>query len=191
MNEILYKYWFFYIKPEYLHLVCTEEDDSLLYAYTDNKEIAKLFKQQRDIDKFFVVKREIEKDEVNHLAKYFMREYLLKKSLKTKINNIGSDIIEYEVALTTTEDIMIKTTASKLIMIDIWTYSWIDPNLFTVEYQKALEGIGITSRYNILTSWKNSPVPVDKTNGIEPDLLSIFIKEYGFLLSLKKERNNT
>ena len=48
MSKKTYKYWFFYIKPEYLHLVCTEEEDSLLYAYTDNKEYAKVFKMDTD-----------------------------------------------------------------------------------------------------------------------------------------------
>ena len=52
-----YKYWFFYKK---------ETDE--LYAYTDVKEIAKLFKSQRNKNLFHCKKKEITKQEVRKLA---------------------------------------------------------------------------------------------------------------------------
>lgn len=187
MNKSTYKYWFFYIKPEYLHLVCTEEKDSLLYAYTDNKEYAKIFKEQRDMTKFFTMKKEIDKDEVNYLAKYFMREYLIKKDVKTKSNGIGSKVIDYELILTKTEENIVQCTSSKVLMVDLWSYAWLNPYIFDKEYVKALTNIGFTERFNILGTWKSSNQTINKLgNNIQPDLLSTFIREFNFLLSLKK-----
>lgn len=187
-EEKKYKYWFFYIKPEYLHLVCTEEDDSLLYAYTDNKEISKLFKTQRDMNKFFIKKREINKDEVNYLAKYFTREYLIKKEIKTKSKGIGSKIINYDLVITKTEDNLLTTSIYKALAVDIWKYSWINPYIFNDEYVKMLNKIGFIDRFNTINTWKKSNKKINKMgDNIIPDYLSVFIREYGFLLTSKKE----
>ena len=53
-NEI--KYWLYYLK---------DEEDTRLYAYTDNKEFAKSFEQERDMKLFTRVKKKISKEEVN------------------------------------------------------------------------------------------------------------------------------
>ena len=186
MEDKKYKYWFFYIKPEYLSLVYTEADDSLLYAYTDNKEYAEIFKNQRDMEKFFIKKREIEKDEVNYLAKEFTREYLIKKEVKTKVGGIGSDIIDYTLILTKTEDYTIQSTAHKVLMADIWISTWINPYIFKEEFVDALNNIGFVDRYN-MTNVKISNRIIDKMGeNIQPDYLSTFIRHYGFLLALKK-----
>jgi hypothetical protein len=139
------------------------------------------------MEKFFMVKKEIEKDEVNYLAKYFMREYLIKREIKTKSGGIGSKIIDYDLILTKTEDIMIQTTSSRLLMVDMWKLAWLSPYIFTEEYLIALDKLGFKDRYDTLNTWKTSNEPIDKIGkNIQPDLLSIFIKEYGFLLSLKR-----
>lgn len=187
MNENTYKYWFFYIKPEYIHLVCTEEKDSLLYAYTDNKEYAKIFKNQRDMDKFFMMKKEIDREEVNYLAKYFMREYLIKKEVKTKTGGIGSKVVNFELIITKTEDIIIQSSSSRVLLVDIWKCAWLNPYIFTEKYLNALTEIGLKDRFDILNSWKTSNKEINKIGeNVQPDLLSTFIKEFGFLLSLKK-----
>lgn len=186
-EEKKYKYWFFYIKPEYLHLVYTEEDDSLLYAYTDNKEHAKLFKDQRDINKFFVKKLEISREEVNYLARYFTREYLIKKDIKTKTKGIGSKVIDYTLILTKAEDNLLQTTAYKALMVDIYKYTWLNPYIFDDEYLSVLNKIGFKSRFDLISTWKRSDKEINKMGeNIQPDYLSTFIREFGCLLSLKK-----
>lgn len=183
-----YKYWFFYIKPEYLDLVYTEEEDSLLYAYTDNKEYAKMFKEQRDMNKFFVVKREIDKDEVNYLAKDFMREYLIKKEVKTKSRGIGSKTIKYDLILTSTEEHMINHISSKILIVDSMCYAWLNPYIFNNEYLSALAVIGFKEKFDMMN---NLDSVINRENkmgtNIQADLLSTFIKEYGFLLASDKK----
>lgn len=186
MNE-LYKYWFYYIKPEYLHLVNTESDDSLLYAYTDNKELSDIFKSQRDMSKFFVVKREIDRSEVNYLAKYFSREYLIKKEIKTKSKGIGSTIIDYNLVITSTEFNLIQSASSKIIILDLWTRAWTSPYIFNNKYLEAFDKIGYKWRYDTLNAGKENNKNIDKMGeNIQPDLLSTFIREFGFLLVSKK-----
>jgi hypothetical protein len=187
MHNNKYKYWFFYIKPEYLSLVYTESEDSLLYAYTDNKEYAEIFKNQRDMNKFFVKKREIEKDEVNYLASEFTREYLIKKDIKTKVRGIGSENIDYTLILTKTEDYMIQSTTHKVLMADVWVCTWLNPYIFNKKYINALNNIGFIDRYNLTTDDDSGTSKVNKMGkNIQPDYLSAFIRHYGFLLSLKK-----
>lgn len=183
-NDKKYKYWFFYIKPEYLHLVCTEESDSLLYAYTDNKEYAEIFKSQRDMNKFFIKKEKISKEEVNYLANNFMREYLIKKEINTKLKGIGSKIIKYDLILTKAEESCIQASACKILMVDIYTRAWTNPYIFDNEYLSILENIGYVDRFNMMSTWKfknNKDINRIGEN-IQPDLLSTFIREYGFLL---------
>lgn len=186
-NSQEYKYWFFFIKPEYLDLVYTEKD-SLLYAYTDNKEYSKLFRSQRDMNKFVMIKRNIDRDEVNHLAKNFTREYIIKKEIKTKSKGIGSKIINYDLIITKTEENIIQNNAYKALTVDMWTSAWTSPYIFKDKYVKALDIIGLVDRYNIINSWKSLDKKVDKVGeNIQPDYLSTFIRQFGFLLKSRNE----
>lgn len=190
MTNNTYKYWFFYIKPDYLDMVTTESSDSLLYAYTDNEEYANLFMTQRDMNKFFIKKRKIEKDEVNYLANEFTREYLIKKDIKTKSSGIGSKIIDYSLIITRTEDCLIQSNAHKIIMVDLWiTCTSFNPYSLSSKYIKLLNEIGFIDRFNIMNNTKHARNNIDKMgDNIHPDYLSTFIRYFGFLLSTKTER---
>jgi hypothetical protein len=102
---------------------------------------------------------------------------------------MGSKIIDYDLILTKTEEFMIQSKVSKILMADLWSYSWfINPYIFTNEYIEALDNVGFNERFNTL---HNTNIPnsekLNISNKIQPDLLSAFIKEYGFLLSRKEE----
>ena len=191
MTENKYKYWFFYIKPEFIDTVYTEEN-SLLYAYTDDKDYYKAFKDQRDMSKFFILKKEIDREEVNYLAKYFTRQYLIKKEVKTKTDSSKSTIINYDLIITKYEDHMIQSTSHRIIMFDLWKYAWINPYIFKNKYLKALDKLGFKNKFDTMNTWKRSSVDIDRIGkNIQADMLAIFINEFGYLLSLKKEGNNT
>ena len=191
MNKLLYKYWFFYIKPDYLHLVSTESEDSLLYAYTDNKEYAESFKAQRDMNKFFMKKEKITKEEVNYLANNFMREYLIQKEVNTKLKSIGSKIIKYNLILTKAEESCIQASVYKILMVDIYTCTWTNPYIFDIEYLSGLKNIGYVDKFNMMSTWKiKNNKNIDKIGeNIQPDLLSAFIREYEFLLTSKGDKD--
>lgn len=182
-----YKYWFFYIKPKYIDLVTTENDDSLLYAYTDNKEYAELFESQRNMDKFFTKKRKIDKEEVNFLASQYMREYLIKKDIKTHSKGIGSKIIDYSLILTNTEYHILQSSVTQISSINMWKYTWLNPYIFNNEYFQILKEIEFVEKFNTIARWKKSNNESNNTKSkIQPDYLAIFIKEFGFLLTPEK-----
>ena len=182
-----YKYWFFYIKPEYQELVYTETDDSLLYAYTDNKEYAKIFRNQRDMNKFFMKKIDISKEEVNYLALNFTREYIIKKDIKTKSRGVGSQIIDYSLIVTKAEDSLLQSTISKVLLVDIYRFAWLNPYIFTTEYLTSLDKIGFKDKFDILSTWKRTDDPIDKIGkNVHPDYLSAFIHEFNSLLNFKE-----
>ena len=183
MNNI-FKYWFFYIKPEFKDLVYTEEDSSL-YGYTDNKEYSKLFKEQRDMNKFIVIKKEISKEEVNFLAREYPKEYLIKKTLKTKSSGMGSKIVDYDLVMTRYEELMIQTISYKVTTVDIFVSTWMDPKIFDDKYYSALKTIGYNYHFNILN---NCDKEERKNNKFQPDLLSTFIRHYGFLLAFNERK---
>ena len=63
-----YKYWFYYLDGE-------------LYAYTDKKEYAKIFEEERDMTKFTKRKEEITREELNFLAKVRNLKNIIKRNL--------------------------------------------------------------------------------------------------------------
>ena len=57
MMNRLYKYWIYYIKND-------NDTPPELYAYTDDKSLAKEFEISRDMNRFIKVKKELSKEEV-------------------------------------------------------------------------------------------------------------------------------
>lgn len=180
--EKTYQYWFFYIKPEFKDFVCTESDDSLLYAYTDKKEYAKIFESMRDMEKFFKKKRKISRDEVGYLADTYNKEFLIYKSFETKKENGG--IQNCNLLLTKMEYFIIDRDYTEVCMNRLWLYTWINPKIFKDEYKKALEEIGYTFGYDMISNTKREKSAYQAMELYKPDYISAFIHHFGFLLKM-------
>lgn len=181
MEEKQYRYWFFYIKPEYKDNVCIEVDDGLLYAYTDNKDLAKKFEETRDMSKFFKVKRKITRDELNYLADVYNKEYMMMKSFETKTEN--GDVITCDLVLTKMEFFAIDRAYIEMSISKIWTYTWINPFIFKEKIIDALDNLGYILGYNMI---KGNDKKGDIYSIFKPDYISAFIHHFGFLLKNDK-----
>lgn len=105
MNK-LYKYWIFYIKPEYINTIaCNISDRSYIYAYTDNKVFAHTFETMHDMTKFIKRKMNLSREDVNILADREMLQYLKESTLLTK--NSKGEVCKRMIVLTIQEEKMV------------------------------------------------------------------------------------
>ena len=111
MRMYKYKYWIFYIKPQY-------ENDSYkelyhgIYAYTDNEEYAMEFELFHDMAKFIKKELYLNRSEVRTLAIYAKKEYLQPCILTTSIDN--STIKKMTLIITEGEQLILMSTVSNI-----------------------------------------------------------------------------
>ena len=156
-----YKYWFFYKK---------ETDE--LYAYTDVKEIAKLFKSQRNKNLFHCKKKEITKQEVRKLAEdendKILSQCQLKYGDSGKIGNI-------DMVLTKTEKFTIIRESADLISSSIYKYTWINPFIFNDEIFESLEVLDYVNCNKLINSGNVNYLDIFS----DADELGIFLRNFG------------
>lgn len=162
MSYEKYKYYFYYLKDKYVKLF---NRDQSLYAYTDDKNIAKMFESTRDMNLFKKEKESISKKEVNVLALRYKNEYLMSQKLfyhNSKFINM---------AITLNEN----STINEIGMIyqrEIYLRTDIDPFMFSTKERNLLKDL------NYLYFYMYQIMNVNKVT-IIPNLLQIFVKEFG------------
>lgn len=100
-SEHKYRYWFVYWKPELKEIEVIHDKNDLLYAYTDNKHLIRLFQKQRNMKLFVVKKQYISKGLVNYYAEHWPQLFLIEKAGKT--HETESTMMPFRVALTNVE----------------------------------------------------------------------------------------
>lgn len=166
-----YKYWFIYIYYE---------NEYEFYAYTDQKEILKYFKRDRNMKKFKIEKKKISKEYVNYLAKEYKDLYLEIFSARTK--NLESDsytIEKVKIAITQREKLTINNFAANLIFVKLWETIECEPYVFKPNFLRSLTFIHYTEAYDYINTYES---PNDILSFYEPDYIEIFINLYGDLL---------
>lgn len=168
------KYWLFYLKREY-------QDDypmsSDLYAYTDSKNLAKLFMETRDMSKFIIKKEEMSTNEIHNLAEFENFGVLELHEYKTKEYGHGSNTMNGSIVITRGEKTFSINHGYSLQYDELLKYAWINPFIFKDEYVDALHTISFTDAYNLITSGKD-----DMHEKVTFDFLNMFIDLYGTLL---------
>lgn len=107
-----------------------------LYAYTDNKEYAKTFKEDRDMDKFTCIKKKLTKDEFNQIEGRFGRLKLTYGSFYTKSEIFGKRVpVKFLCTFDEEESVIFKAEQ----LWDEYKDILFDASIFTDEYVKALE----------------------------------------------------
>ena len=166
----LYKYWLYYINDE-------------LYAYTDRKEYAKSFESFRNMKKFHRIKKEINKDTVNMLAKEYQTQYLQKHTLKTYKDKKWIDI---EIILTESEHLTITSIGMVESYEGISSFCFVNPFIFNDEILNALTILNYVSIYqslsNDLPKGIKSKNPIECMEDMKIDELGIFIETYGYTI---------
>lgn len=156
-----YDYWLFYKK-----------DDNDLYAYTDSKELSKLFKSQRNMKIFRYEKVDLTKDEVADLATKENDKILEESELKYSDNGtIGS----IKLVVTKMEKYSVISESADLIACDVYKYAWVNPYIFKDEIVKSLKKLKYLSCNNLLTQGKEVYLDIFS----EADELAIFLRYFG------------
>ena len=160
------KYWLYYLK--------LDNEDTELYAYTDNKEFAKSFERERDMSLFNKVKKKLSKGELNYLAREYQNCYLKKVEMKMydKKNHIW---LYGDFVMSTTEHLTVTSSAIKLSECDIYRYCWFNPYIFKDNIIKSLE---ILEYANIYRHNESNDYKSHKIN-LKPDELGIFLHYFG------------
>lgn len=168
-SEKLYKYYFFY--------EVEEGEEPELYAYTDDKSLAKEFELERDMNIFFKKKTEITKDEVNILAKDYkeMRLSILEGYTKD-INNI-SKLIDFSLVVTELEKLTIISKYDEIINYDLCVYSRNTPFVFKKDIFKALEYLDYN--YNFMIMYEPESADDYYQYDYELDLFGAFVYLFG------------
>lgn len=114
MMKTTYKYWLIYIIPGDIQEEFFPDDNpyidtnhpKYLYGYTDEKKLIKLWKKQRSKDLFIIKEKEINRDDVNFLARIFPRGKLTLLEGDTRGEE---NIYHYKVPMTGMEYITISS----------------------------------------------------------------------------------
>ena len=158
MNERTYKYWFFYIKPEFVDDVVSFQYSTNLYAYTDSKLYAESFMNMRNMDKFVLKKRKITRGDVNYFATNFPDGYLSEEKLPTRPKGKVINVV-----MTKSERTDLENNINHIMYCKLWKYTVVNPNIFKKKYKKSLNIFGYSLGYEMISK-----------NNIQTDLSDIF-----------------
>lgn len=153
------KYWIYILNK-----------DGDIYAYTDDKELAKKFESQRNMKKFKKIKKNISKKEINELANEYQLCKLELVELDTKGNNGYSSC---NIAMTGIEHMDISNVGYTLKYVTLPKTAVVNPLIFNKKIYDALKTIGYNDIYPTL------PFDTPKDYYIKLDMLMIFIQNFG------------
>ena len=173
MKDITYPYWLIYF--------IYENGENELYAYTDNKSFMKRFKEERDMKKFIVIKRELTREKIHRLTKDCKAMYLELFKAKTKVYDKTSyHIREVTLLITQQERLTISNVASDYIFSKLWVNLDYDPYVFKDKYLRALWFTDYVAAHEYIQCEENSFMyPLgDIIDCFEPDYIGIFLDLY-------------
>lgn len=182
------KLWRFYLKPQDRD---NPNDKYSLYAFTTNKENAKLFMKYRDMDKFILRRSKIDKEDMNKFATDNRGAYLSWHTVLTKtIDDEGKfDTREVDILMTDYEQQAIDSDNGLTLDIHQESFWYSVPSyiIYTKDLQNALGALDYQNTYKI---FNNDPIIdsiYDDYNvpNIYIDELNIFIQCFGQTLAKK------
>lgn len=187
MNAVAVTYWLFYSE---IPIKTDEGIDDIsvtnLYAYTDNKKIAKMFKKQRNLRFFRVEKKVLSREDIHFLASTHPDRILMFSHGITKIGI--NKTRKYTIAATRRELQLAQCNATHMQLSIMPRLSGIiDPNLLKPHYRILLAFIGYWY-YVAPDYWEQLQLESDifKTIDVEQDTLAHIIYLYGDLFKTKK-----
>lgn len=164
-----YKYHLFYL----IH----NDDDVELYAYTDDKKIAKRFKEERDMNKFICKVHYCNTTDIKRLHDEYPSCNLAIADGNTKERSQGSKKIKISLVMTSDEYHSIISEYDSLINVDFQTFARYSPLIFKKEIKHALKYIDYYRWYELFEAGE-SDVGMD----YDIDIFEAFMVCYGKLL---------
>jgi len=172
------KIWNFYMKDKN-----NPNKINDLYAFTDNKSIAKEFQDERNMDLFICTKEILSHEEFMKLSMDYS-DCRLRVCTLPIYNKKTFNKYETDYAVTLAEHCSIFTHAN--IYMDLYNHCWINPLIFNDDLYNALTILQYTNIYQNIISQKSYPVENANIN-LKPDHLGIFIHLYGKTLKEYKK----
>lgn len=146
-------YMFYYIGDE--------TEDSFLYAYTDDKNLAKLFEDFRDKKIFKKVKVYLDYRQLNDLYKLYPEEELQLFYTFTRDSKNTEDCTSVQIALTKSEQLSVETEYDSLFYYKLQTLvNSFNPYIFKNSLRKALDILDYTYNYQFFNEPESLPYDV-------------------------------
>jgi len=197
----IYKYWIYYIKDEYLDDIpmniptyYANDNHSNIYAYTDEKELARSFEEMHDMTKFIKKKVSMDVRDIRVLTEVYRNGRIKRLELTTR--GLNNEKIEIPTVVTMDEEHMIDMKAISIIENLNYKELKFDFNSLNYDLQKSLKKIGMLnilmmrSGYSYFTISYNSYSFTDNESGkhtkeIYIDELEVYLDLFGSLLNTK------
>jgi hypothetical protein len=128
MEERRYTYYIYYT------------NDGEIYAYTDNKEYAKAFKQQRNPKKFYQKKIELTSEDLKELHNYYPESLLMEERFE-----LGDK--ELILILAMMEHVTILNYSVQCTTVNMPVAAWVPPQIFQDDIVDVLKEIGYVNAY--------------------------------------------
>ena len=175
MNEKLYTYYLFYIKPEYSDVIgFFTSNKPLLYAYTDKKKYAARFLMIHKKEAFVIKKKKISRSNVNQLAKEQQNDYIGEYRLSTKDHN--GNTLNIDICITPRQ-FMVAEARCYTEIENVWKYVWASPYCFKRKYIDALITLDYLYNYSRLENGDTLILP-----HMEPDLFGSLIRSFNAIM---------
>lgn len=172
------KYWMFIINDEYnKYEYIPVHVESGLYAYTDNELYAKTFMSERDMSKFTMIKRHLDRVSLNELIKDYQRSALISYDCITVLDTGNYDKVSIIMTMHEKSNIVME---SNRLTYNAIGCAWVDPYIFKSKYVDALAMIKYISAYSYTQGIL--PDSVDLSKLINVDILEYFLKTYSNIL---------
>lgn len=159
MGRKFYKYYISYLK-----------EDGEVYAYTDDKKLAKKFKRTRNPDLFLHKVCQLTSEDLHEL-------HIDYPGALIKVEPFLIEGVAVDIPLTQTESITVMNYSAKLI-VELPSVATINPDIFSDEVYEALKTIGYVDCYKYFNGL------IDDLD-IEVDKLEVFHRLYPNMLNLK------
>lgn len=154
-----YDYWLFYLN-----------DDDSLYAYTDDKKLAKRFKHERNMKLFTCKKVKLDKEGVKYLAEDVNDGILHLATLHTK--DADGKTYDIKLVISKMEEYTVMVEGGDLVASKLMVYAWTPLEIFSPKLRKSLKVLGYKDCSDQITFGYESDI-------FTPDDLGIFLKHYG------------
>ena len=181
-KEKTYRYYLIYIGPEYYSLIPDQYKSSLnnsftmLYAYTDNKKYLKKFLEYRNKDYYYIIKKDLTREDVNFLCKDYQNYIIRKKKVSTRYNVTKS--CDKDFYISEKEYNITLNYVYHVLSEDIWLLSYDNIiDIFTDDYKEILSILKFDRLHNRLNSGN-----LDFNDFIIPDFIGTYLEIFKSIL---------
>lgn len=156
-------------------------NESNFYGYSDEKELIKRFKSERNMNKFHILKKDLTPNDLHNIHYVNPSGYLELVDCNTKStgDNVKSRI---SIVMTHGERLYITRMCQSTIFAELWNHTEFTPYILKQKYFDALKKIGYVDGFNMLNMSDTTPYslcysPVE--GDLDVDMFNAFLYHFG------------